>query len=187
VRQAGALLWSGRVLVTKSFRFLAMVLVALTCLTMLGLQGWIEWGARATQVQQTETSLVNLANSLAQGADDTIELADTVLTMLVQRIETDGTGPEALARINRNLAAQVAEGPRYRSVTVVDAHGDTIASSFPDNRTNVSACEYFIHHRDNPDRGPYISHPIQSRETGHWILTVTRRLQSACRNAASRV
>ena len=155
------------------------IFIALACLMMLGLQGWIEWEARAAQARETEASLVNLATSLTQHADDTIDVADTVLAMLVEGIETDGTGPAALARINRKLAAQVAEAPRYRSVTVVDAHGDTIASSFPNNRTNVSAREYFIHHRDDPGRGPYISQPIRSHETGHWILAVTRRIQAA--------
>jgi PAS domain S-box-containing protein len=160
-------------------RIRAEILVALACLALLGLQGWIEARARATQIQATDSSLASLAHSLNLQAEDTIGVADTVLTMLVEQVETEGAGPEAIARLNRKLAAQIAEGPRYRSVTVVDAHGDSIASSFPDNHTNVSAREYFLHHRDDPSRGPYISHPIRSRETGHWILTVTRRIQAA--------
>ena len=155
------------------------ILVALACLLIIGFQALFEWHARATRIETAEASLTNLASSLALQAEDTIDVADTVLTMLVERIETDGTGPEALALINRKLAAQVAGGVRYRSVTVVDAQGASIASSFPGNRTNVSARDYFIHHRDDPSRGPYIGRPFQSRETGHWIIPVTRRIQAA--------
>src|SRR5580698_8165417 len=92
------------------------VFIALGCLMMLGLQGWIEWEARAAQARETEASLVNLASSLTQNAEDTIEVADTALAGLVERLETDGTSPEALAHLDRKLAAQEAAGTRYHNV-----------------------------------------------------------------------
>ena len=146
---------------------------------MLGLQGWIEWDARDAQVRETEASLVNLASSLTQHAEDTIEVADTALTGLVERLETDGTSPEALVHLDRKLAAQNAAGTRYRNVIILGADGNWLASSMSRKGGNYSDRAYFQHHRDNPDRGVFVGPPIQTHSGGDWIITVSRRFRSA--------
>src|SRR5690606_7637521 len=42
---------------------------------------------------------------------------------------------------------------------------------------NNSDREYFIFHRDHPDRGPHVGQPVRSRSTGDWIIPVSRRLE----------
>ena len=75
------------------------ILFSLACVMMVGLQGWTEWGAYTTQVRETETSLVNLASSLAQHAENTINIADTAVVDIVTLLETYGTSPEMLASL----------------------------------------------------------------------------------------
>ena len=55
------------------------------CLLLPTLEGWREWVAHDQQVQETTTALANLASSLVQHAEDTIEVADTALVGIVER------------------------------------------------------------------------------------------------------
>jgi hypothetical protein len=142
------------------------IFMPLACLIMLGLQGWIEWEARTAQARETETSLANLASSLTQHAADTIEAVDTALVGLVERLETDGTSPEALAHLDRKLAAQAAEGTRCRNVVILGADGNWLASSMGRKGGNYSDREYLRHHLDNPAPGLFVGPPIQSHSGG---------------------
>jgi PAS domain S-box-containing protein len=162
----------------KSLPIRAIIFVALACLAMLGLQGWSEWRAFTFQVHQTEVSLANLANSLTQHADSTITAADAVLAGLVERLETDGTSPTALARLDRVLKARITGLPGLSDVIVLAEDGRWLATSMPNKGGNFSDRDYFRHHRDDRDRGPFIGPPIQSRATGRWIVTVSRRFNS---------
>jgi PAS domain S-box-containing protein len=164
---------------TRPLPLRAIIFVALACLAMLGLQGWSEWRAFTFQVRQTEVSLANLANSLSQHADSTIMTADAVLVGLVERLETDGTPPAARARLDRLLKARITGIPGLTDIIVLDEDGRWLATSMPDKGGNFSDRDYFRHHRDDRDRGPFIGPPIQSRMTGRWIVTVSRRFQSA--------
>jgi PAS domain S-box-containing protein len=146
---------------------------------MLGLQGWSEWRAFTFQVRQTEVSLANLASSLSQHADSTIMTADAVLVGLVERLEIDGTPPAALARLDRLLKARITGIPGLTDIIVLGEDGRWLATSMPDKGGDFSDRDYFRHHRDDRDRGPFIGPPIQSRMTGRWIVTVSRRFQSA--------
>jgi hypothetical protein len=72
--------------------------VALACVAILALSGWREWSSRQIDLKIAEVDMANLARSLTQHADDTFQLADTILIGLVDRLETDGTGPAAIAK-----------------------------------------------------------------------------------------
>ena len=57
----------------------------------LGLQSWIDWQARLVQVRQTEVAVGNLARSLMQDTENTIEVADIALVSLVAQFEMGTT------------------------------------------------------------------------------------------------
>jgi len=59
-------------------------------------------------LKNAEVDVANLSESLTQHADDTLELADNVLTGLVHRLGIDGTRPEAIARLRALVADQRA-------------------------------------------------------------------------------
>ena len=154
-------------------------LAVFVSLILLGGTLWREWVARDVQVRETNGFLVNLASSLLQNADDTIELADTVLVGLVERLEADGTSPAALARLDLLLASQVRVLPRIRDFIVFGGDGNWLATSMTVKGSKDADRSYFQHHLDLPDRGPFIGPLIQSRSTGRWTITVSRRFERA--------
>ena len=151
----------------------------LATLMIVGSTIWREWIARDVQVPETNAALVNLASSLLQNAEDTIELADTVLIEDVERLEVDGTSPAALARLDRLLAAQVRALPRVRDFIVFGEDGRWLATSMTEKGSKDADRSYFQHHLNLPDRGLFIGPLIRSRSTGRWTITVSRRFDRA--------
>lgn len=156
-----------------------VVLVGIVCVGVVGMELNDEHGQRAQEIARIERTTSNLARSLAQHADDTLEMADTALVGLVERIETDGTSPAAIRRLNRVLALRTEALPRLRGLFVYGEDGDWLATSLPGAKPGLNDADrdYFRHHRASRDRGPYLGPPAKSRSEGQWILTVSRRVE----------
>lgn len=153
------------------------VFVIAACLVLISLDIWRSWNAFQVQMRAGQTGASNLARSIAQHAEDAYTEADTVLVSVVERLEVEGTGPQHLDRLRTLLQTHVRELPQLHGLFVYDAEGRWLVNSrqvLPD-KVNNSDRDYFIHHRNNTDRDPYIGPPIVSRSTGEWILTITRR------------
>ncbi|MCP3370524.1 sensor domain-containing diguanylate cyclase [Bradyrhizobium cajani] len=151
--------------------------VVLICVAILGLSAWREWEARNADLRNAEVDVTNLAHSLVQHADDTFELADTILVGLVHRLEIDGTGPEAIAKLQVYLPTRKSSD-RIRGIFVYDATGRWLATTerIDFSKLNNSDREYFRRHRDSPERGTLIGPPVKSRSGGQWIITASRRI-----------
>lgn len=160
--------------------FWATVFVAIVCLSLVAIDAWRSMNARTELLASAERETVNLARSMAQHADDTIKAADIALADVVERIETDGTGPQALQRMHTLMEEQVRQVEQLQGLFVYDATGRWVVNSRPTmNRSlNNADREYFIYHVNNTDRGAHIGLPIVSRSTGKWILPVSRRLNN---------
>ncbi len=163
----------------KSLPYLVVALIALASLALLGLVGWREWVAREVQLRETNTALVNLASSFSQHAEDAVNMTDAVLAGVVERLETDGTSPTALIRLNQLLGTQTAVLPLVREFVIYGEDGNSLASSMPTKGSNDADRLYFQRHRDLPDRGPQISPSFRSRSSGRWTVAVSRRFQNA--------
>ncbi len=89
--------------------------------------------------------------------------------------------PAKIPRLQRLLHAQRGELAQIHGLFVFDEEGRWLANS--NNavlaNANNSDREYFIYHRDHPDRGPHIGPSIRSRSTGEWVMTVSRRINHA--------
>src|SRR6266849_3538388 len=83
----------------KRLPLIAAAFVVLVCVAILALSGWREWTFRDAALRNAEVNVANLAQSLAQHAEDTFELADTYVIGLVNGLETDGTSPAAIAKL----------------------------------------------------------------------------------------
>ena len=162
---------------TRSMTLWIAALAIFASLIILGGTVWREWVARDVQVRETNAALVNLASSLLQNADDTIELADTVLIGVVERLEADGTSPAAVARLDQLLAARVTALPRVRDFTVLGEDGNWLATSMAAKGSNNADRPYFQHHLNLPKGGLFIGPLIRSRSTGRWTITVSRRFE----------
>ena len=151
--------------------------VTLACLAILAMSGWREWESRTADLKNAEVDMANLARSLTQHADDTFELADTILGGMVDRLEANGTGDAAIAKLQAFLQQRKFNGKRIRGIFVYDEAGRWLATSEQVNLAglNNSDRDYFQRHRASPDRDTLIGRPVKSRSGGQWIITASRR------------
>jgi len=158
--------------------FRTIAFVAIVCISLVAIDAWNSWNARAVQLRQMGVATSNLARAMAQQADDTIKAADTALIGIVERVENDGAGPVAVARLRRLMAVRVAELSQLDGLHVYDANGDWVANTRPATVPNLNNAdrEYFIFHRTHEDRGPHIGVPVKSRTTGKLLIPVSRRI-----------
>jgi hypothetical protein len=151
--------------------------VILACAAVLAMGGWREWESRRVDLRNAEVDMANLARSLTQHADDTFDLAETILTGMVDRLETGGTEPAAIARVQTFLQQRKFNRQRIRGIFVYDETGRWLATTEQVNLAglNNSDRDYFQHHKASPDRGSFFGRPVKSRSGGQWIVTVSRR------------
>lgn len=151
--------------------------VALICMTILGLSAWREWETRNAELKNAEIDVTNLAHSLIQHADDTFEIADTILVGLVHRLELDGTGSDTITKLQAYLPIRKSSD-RIRGIFVYDETGRWLATTehVDFSGLNNSDREYFRQHRDSPEKGTLIGRPVKSRSGGQWIITASRRI-----------
>ncbi|WP_052003470.1 sensor domain-containing diguanylate cyclase [Microvirga sp. BSC39] len=153
------------------------VFVLVVCLVILGLEGWRYWHDRAHEFARIQAETLNLAKSLTQHAQDTFELADALLVDVVDRVETGGTLPDAVARLDVFLVERVQPLQRIKALTIFDEDGTLLSSSLPGHRgrVNIGALALFQHHRTAASSdwfaGPLIRDPLG----GDWTLTISRR------------
>ena len=94
--------------------------VALVCVAIIALSGWSEWASRDKELSEAEVELGNLARSLTQHADDTLELAQSLLTGIVLTLETEGRDQGNVARLQAILNARKPSLGRIRGLFIYD-------------------------------------------------------------------
>ncbi|WP_455922543.1 diguanylate cyclase domain-containing protein [Pseudomonas putida] len=157
---------------------LAIGFMALVLLSLLGLDTWQSWTARtqALRVAQTDTS--NLARSLAQHAESTVQEADVVLADLTERVRADGTGPQQLARLHSLMQARTHELTQLHGLFIYDKDGRWLVTSNdvdPQGANNADR-EYFQFHRFNRDPAVHIGPVIRSRTNNQLVIPISRRI-----------
>ena len=164
---------------TITFRAITFVLAV--CIALVALDGWRSWNARTVQLDEMRVATSNLTRAMAQQANDTIKEADTTLVGTVERVQVDGLGPVAVARLHRILALRKEQLRQLNGLFIYDENGDWIANSEPTlvKTFNNSDREYFVFHRTHTDLGPHIGMPVQSRSNGKWVIPVSRRIDKA--------
>jgi hypothetical protein len=103
--------------------------------------------------------------------------SDNVLTGLVHRLGIDGTGPEAIARLQTFIDLRKSSLGRIRGVFIYDETGNWLATSEAVSLKglNNGDRDYFRHHAQSDDHRTLIGRPVKSRSGGQWIITVSRR------------
>lgn len=150
--------------------------VLLACLAIVALSGWREWQSRTDALRNAEVDMMNLARSLTQHAEDTFEMADSILVGLVNRLEVDGTSPAAIAKLGAFLPIG-KNNSRVRGIFIYGDAGQWLTTSerIDFKSFNNSDRDYFVSHRSSTDRGVLIGRPVKSRSGGQWIIPVSRR------------
>jgi diguanylate cyclase (GGDEF)-like protein len=157
----------------------ASVFVVFVCIALVAMESWFAWTNRKNDLLAAKVDVANLTQALAQHAEDTVKKADTAVFGLLERIEVYGLSPSTLQSIYPLLVEQVAEMPELEGIFVYDENGRWLINSrdnAPAQTKDNADRAYFMHHRDNPDRTPYIGAPIRSKTTGDWVIPVSRRI-----------
>ena len=152
-----------------------IALMLLVCAGMLACFGWNVWTGRALQIDIARKDTANLARSLADQAEVTVKMADLVLVGLVERLETDGTGPPSLKRLAGVMQDRIQHWDRLGQVAAFGRDGRLLAGSHPDWTPSIAGEAFFAHHASHADAGPHIGAPVQDRLGPGWRLVVSRR------------
>jgi len=151
--------------------------VVVICLAIIGLEVWRGWGERDQELVRIESEMRNLAKSLAQHAEDTFNLADAILVDMVDRIEREGTTPDAMAAMEGFFSERIQTLQALKVLTVYGEDGFVMSSSLPGHhKVNVKDQAFFRHHAASLETkwffGPIIRDPLGT----DWVLTLSRRL-----------
>ncbi|BAL78798.1 sensor domain-containing diguanylate cyclase [Bradyrhizobium cosmicum] len=152
----------------------AAAFVVLTCVTILGVSGWREWAARDAVLKGAETEMANVARSLTQHAEDSLDLLDSGVVGTVSRLEMDGTDSATITKLRNLLEVRKKAMQRVHSLAVIDDQGNwltspgTIASTLSDDA-------FFRYHQLSPKREAYVGRPVKSLLDGEWVVTLSRR------------
>ncbi|MEG2901379.1 MAG: diguanylate cyclase, partial [Massilia sp.] len=156
----------------------AVLFVVALCLLLLVIQISDSWRARQERLAEVAVATANMSHALAAQGESAVRVVDTVLSGVVERVETDGTERGAArARLQlhlKNMASQVDE---LHALFVFGADGRWLMTS--QERTpqfNNADREYFQYHAQHRDRGVHVGKPVRSRSSGEWVLPVSRRL-----------
>ncbi|MHC2292142.1 hypothetical protein ACVIJW_008012 [Bradyrhizobium barranii subsp. barranii] len=154
----------------------AAAFVVLTCATILGVSGWREWAARDAVLKGAETEMANVARSLTQHAEDSLDLLDSGVVGVVSRLEMDGAEPATIAKLRTLLEARKKAMERVHSLAIIDDQGNWLTSPGTISST-LSDDAFFRHHQLSPKREPYVGRPVKSLLDGEWV--------SLCRAAST--
>lgn len=168
--------WTGRL----PLRLAINALVAIFCALILALDVWQTIVARESQAWQTRSGLVNLAESLSQHAESTLETTDAVVAELQFWTETRGIGVDTIAMVRALMATRLRESHQLHALVLIDANGTPIVSSVPLQNKNRSFRDrvYFRYHSTHGSRDAFIGPPVIGRGDGTPIVTVSRRLNN---------
>ncbi|MDQ1923087.1 sensor domain-containing diguanylate cyclase [Massilia pseudoviolaceinigra] len=157
---------------------IAASFLLVVCISLVAVQGWSIYSARETQLAQSAAATANMARALADHADSTIELVDTILASVVESVQHDGITHYG-ERLHLHLIDHVSRTPSLQGMTIYDASGNWALHSLrePIPVLNNADREYFVYHKTHKDKLAHVGPPIRSRSTDTWVLPVSRRLE----------
>ena len=163
----------------RSVPRLAVMFLVLVCLSLLTVEGWNSYSSRTTDLQEANTSTVNMARALSDHAEASIDLVDTILAGVAERFHAGELGRNR-GRFHAFLEAMTQRTPSLQGLFLYDAEGRWMLNSLRENasESNNADREYFIYHRTHAGQVPHIGNPVRSRSGDAWVLPISRRLDN---------
>ncbi|RCL27570.1 diguanylate cyclase [Pseudomonas sp. AFG_SD02_1510_Pfu_092] len=156
---------------------LVVLLLSIIGCSLASLTLWKVMASRERALEDINVHGLNLTQALSTYSEGIVRQSSQLLLGLVERLETEGTGPAQIDRLAQLVKRQSPLMPPMSGITIYAKDGRWLMSS---NRptpagANSSDRAFFIHHRDDPSRAPFIGLPIRSRVTQEWVITISRR------------
>jgi diguanylate cyclase (GGDEF)-like protein len=163
----------------RSATRLAMMFLALVCLSLVSVEGWSSYSSRATDLDGANTSTANMARALSDHAEASIDLVDTILSDVAERFHAGELSGDR-GRFHAFLTSMTTRTPSLQGLFLYDADGRWLLNSLPQTPplANNADREYFVYHRTHAGRLPHVGNPVRSRSSGVWVLPVSRRLDN---------
>jgi diguanylate cyclase (GGDEF)-like protein len=165
----------------RPLKAVTIALILMACLTSVVAMAWSGLHSRALELSNASISASNTAHTLANQANSSFKMADTVLVSLVDKVEVEGWSPANMARLRMLMTKHMADLPAVQGLFIYDHDGRWVVNSAGtqfDGRNNSDRA-YFKYHRDHPGRDVYIGGPIIGRTSGVWVIPVSRRIDHA--------
>lgn len=156
---------------------LVVLLLSVIGCSLASLTLWKVMASRERALEDVNVHGLNLTQALSTYSEGIVRQSSMLLLGLVERLETEGAGPGQIERLSQLVKRQQPLMPPMSGITIYARDGSWLMSSnrpMPDG-ANSSDRAFFIHHRDDPSRDPFIGLPIRSRVNQEWVITISRR------------
>ncbi|MFP0196343.1 diguanylate cyclase [Pseudomonas sp. PHC1] len=156
---------------------LVMLLLLVIGCSLASLTIWKVLGSRDRALDEVNVDGLNLTQALATYSEGIVRQSSLLLLGLVERLETEGSGPAQVERLKTLINRQQPLMPQMSGITIYDNKGHWLMSSSRPIPVGANSSDraYFTHHRDDPSREPFIGPPIRSRSNQEWVITISRR------------
>lgn len=152
------------------------VCVAAVCFSIVGITGWQIHQAYDHVVAESRATAATLARTFAGQAETVFTAGDLLVAALVDRLETGGASPSAVAQLQQTMVTRLAGSPRVQNLIVHDADGTWLASATATSSSPSAAQqEYVFYHHLHPERGAHLGRPALDPVSGHRTITLSRR------------
>jgi diguanylate cyclase (GGDEF)-like protein/PAS domain S-box-containing protein len=149
--------------------------LALVAADLVGLRS-----ARDEALRDAWIDSANIAASLADQTHGVLQTVTSAVSPLRDQMELDGVTSLSLARLNHMAATAHQVLPMLDGVGILDTSGRRLAGAgdLGDAQAAFPASLFFIHHRQDKARTPFIGWPARGAD-GIWALTVSLRADRA--------
>jgi diguanylate cyclase (GGDEF)-like protein len=159
----------------------SIVLLICVCLSMIAIQAINTVNARKYKLIDAAAAGSNMAAALAEHAENSLLLVDTILMGLADEQAMENGQVRALPRTRQTMSRRTAQLPVLRSLILFDEHGSRVAVSgaaaFPES--DAAARAELEYHRGRTGREAHIGVPVRYGSASDWIIPMSRRLDHA--------
>lgn len=143
---------------------------------------------RLWDISEGKRELTELDLLLEEETERTLQSVDLVLTSLQDDFALDGLNkPQDFLRKQSSIAtyallkSRIVGIPQLREVSIVGPQGEVvnISGEYPAPALNVTDRDYFKVLSAVPVDGPYLSMPVQDKDSGKWTVYLARQIHGS--------
>jgi diguanylate cyclase (GGDEF)-like protein len=152
--------------------------LALAC-AILAISVWVLLEMRKDALRRAQESAFNLSLLVERDTSRNLEVYDLSLQAVIEGLQQPGVMQLPPTIRQMVLFDRSASAKDLGSLLVMDENGNVIIDSqaSPPRHLNLADRDYFQVHRASADRGLYVSHPFEARQSGGTAsIALSRRL-----------